>query len=243
MAAIHSHLKGLRQGRGLTQEAVAREMGLTRQAVSSHESGRTQPDLDTLLRYAQVYGVSVQEILYGGGWGEAQARQLRRRALAAWLVLTLGTLFQSGLLWAANQFLAVPEGVLDEAARETLAQRTALFRVQQGIETTTLVLFGLLSLLVLAAALRLERPLPGSRRWRYLALLAAGAAGAALPWAAADPLFGAVNYTATPTAQLLWAALLVLVSLAGDRRRRGSGGQPVTGGSTEQAPRPGPPTP
>ena len=41
-------------------------MGLTRQAVSSHESGRTQPDLETLARYGEVYGVSLQEILYGG---------------------------------------------------------------------------------------------------------------------------------------------------------------------------------
>ena len=47
MTAIHSHLKQLRQDRGMTQETVAQRMGLTRQAVSSHESGRTRPDLDT----------------------------------------------------------------------------------------------------------------------------------------------------------------------------------------------------
>lgn len=226
MAAIHSNLRGLRQRRGLTQEAVARKMGLARQAVSSHESGRTQPDLNTLLRYAEVYGVSAQEILYGSGRGEARERQLRRLALAAWLTLTLGALLQSGLLWAANQFLAVPEGVLDAAARETLARRMDLLRFQQGIETTVLVLFGLLSLLLLAAALRMERPLPGLRRWRYLALLAGGAAGAALPWAVTDPLFGVANYTVTPTEQLLWAAILVLVSLAGDGYRLGRKKQP-----------------
>ena len=66
MTDIHSHLKALRRARELTQEAVARQMGLTRQAVSSHESGRTQPDLETLARYGEVYGVSLQEILYGG---------------------------------------------------------------------------------------------------------------------------------------------------------------------------------
>ena len=46
MTAIHSHLKQLRQDRGMTQETVAQRMGLTRQAVSSHESGHTRPDGD-----------------------------------------------------------------------------------------------------------------------------------------------------------------------------------------------------
>ena len=66
MAAIHDNLRQLRQANGWTQEEVARQMALTRQAVSSHESGRTQPDLETLKRYAEVYQVSIQDILYGG---------------------------------------------------------------------------------------------------------------------------------------------------------------------------------
>ena len=65
MTDIHSHLKALRRARELTQEAVARQMGLTRQAVSSHESGRTQPDLETLERIAAAMGVAVTEVIYG----------------------------------------------------------------------------------------------------------------------------------------------------------------------------------
>ena len=78
MAAIHGNLKQLRQSRGWTQEEVARQMALTRQAVSSHESGRTQPDLETLKRYAEVYQVSVQDILYGGGQTQRRRRRVRR---------------------------------------------------------------------------------------------------------------------------------------------------------------------
>ena len=45
---ISQNLKDLRRLSGLTQEQVAEKVGLTRQAISSYESGRTQPDLDTL---------------------------------------------------------------------------------------------------------------------------------------------------------------------------------------------------
>ena len=57
------------------------------------------------------------------------------------------------------------------------------------------------------------------RRWKYWGLLTAGAAAAVLPWAVADPVFGIANYTVTPSAQLAWAAVLLLVSLAADAVR------------------------
>ena len=41
--SIHQNLRQLRQLRGLTQEHVATQLGLTRQALSSYESGRTRP--------------------------------------------------------------------------------------------------------------------------------------------------------------------------------------------------------
>ena len=41
---IRENLKRLRTDRGLTQEQLAQRVHLTRQAISSYESGRTQPD-------------------------------------------------------------------------------------------------------------------------------------------------------------------------------------------------------
>lgn len=45
---IPQNLKDLRRLSGMTQEQVAEKVGLTRQAISSYESGRTQPDLALL---------------------------------------------------------------------------------------------------------------------------------------------------------------------------------------------------
>ena len=73
---INHNLKELRKKAGLTQEEVAVMVNVTRQAISSYESGRTRPDLDMLLMLADVYGVDITEILYG------QDRFGRKRRIA-----------------------------------------------------------------------------------------------------------------------------------------------------------------
>lgn len=41
LMSIHDNLRQLRLGSGLTQEQVAEKIGLTRQALSSYESGHS----------------------------------------------------------------------------------------------------------------------------------------------------------------------------------------------------------
>ena len=52
---IHQNLKELRKIAGITQEEVAQQVGLTRQAISSYEAGRTRPDLEMLGKLAALY--------------------------------------------------------------------------------------------------------------------------------------------------------------------------------------------
>lgn len=119
MTDIHSHLKALRRARELTQEAVARQMGLTRQAVSSHESGRTQPDLETLARYGEVYGVSLQEILYSGSRSERQLRRLRRAAWTVGAVLPICNALWAGLRGPPAAFFPYRRGRCRRACRRS----------------------------------------------------------------------------------------------------------------------------
>ena len=65
MTDIHKNIKQLRLLRNLTQEDVAQKIGLTRQAISSYESGRTQPSVDLLMKFAEIYEVTLDDILYG----------------------------------------------------------------------------------------------------------------------------------------------------------------------------------
>ena len=63
--ALGENLKNLRRQAGLTQEQVARQMGVTRQAVSGYESGRREPDIAMLEKFAALYHVDIPQLLYG----------------------------------------------------------------------------------------------------------------------------------------------------------------------------------
>lgn len=52
---ICHNLKQCRTQTGLTQEQVAERLHITRQTVSNYETGRSQLDLDTLVRLAGLY--------------------------------------------------------------------------------------------------------------------------------------------------------------------------------------------
>jgi transcriptional regulator with XRE-family HTH domain len=56
-------LKKLRQKQGLSQEDIATELFVTRQAVSKWENGDGSPDLSTLVQLARMLGVSLDELV------------------------------------------------------------------------------------------------------------------------------------------------------------------------------------
>ncbi|MDO4316510.1 MAG: helix-turn-helix transcriptional regulator [Oscillospiraceae bacterium] len=74
MASVGTHIKRLRAARGLTQEALAERLFVTRQAVSAWETGKALPDVETLERIAAALEADVTEVIYG----VPQAPDLRR---------------------------------------------------------------------------------------------------------------------------------------------------------------------
>ena len=58
-------LADLRRSKGLSQEGLARKLGLSRQAVSKWETGAADPSTANLLALAKLYGVSAEELLRG----------------------------------------------------------------------------------------------------------------------------------------------------------------------------------
>ena len=67
MNAVGKNLKQLRQREKLTQDALAERLHVTRQAVSSWETGKTQPDIETLTTLAEALNADVRELIYGPG--------------------------------------------------------------------------------------------------------------------------------------------------------------------------------
>ena len=61
----------LRKGSGWSQEDLAEQLGVSRQAVSKWERAESSPDTDNLLALARLYGVSLDALLLHTPAGEA----------------------------------------------------------------------------------------------------------------------------------------------------------------------------
>lgn len=60
---IAQRLAELRRAKGYSQEALANELGLSRQAVSKWERAESSPDTENLIALARLYGVSLDDLL------------------------------------------------------------------------------------------------------------------------------------------------------------------------------------
>lgn len=60
---LHETLKALRKQRGYSQEEVAARLNVVRQTVSKWEKALSVPDADALVRLAELYEVSVGDLL------------------------------------------------------------------------------------------------------------------------------------------------------------------------------------
>lgn len=56
-------LRQLRSASGLSQEQLAERLGVTRQVVVKWETGNGMPDIDNLQQLADVFGVSLDELM------------------------------------------------------------------------------------------------------------------------------------------------------------------------------------
>jgi len=65
MNKVHSTIRLLRVEKGINQDQLAEQLHVTRQAVSNWETGKTQPDIETLTQIAEYFGVSVERLIYG----------------------------------------------------------------------------------------------------------------------------------------------------------------------------------
>ncbi len=60
-----NRLYELRKKQGLSQEELAEKLGVSRQAVSKWERSEASPDTDNLIALAKIYGLSLDELIYG----------------------------------------------------------------------------------------------------------------------------------------------------------------------------------
>lgn len=60
---ISEKLKTYRKTQGFTQEEVAKRLNVSRTTVSSWETGRTFPDIERMINLADLYQLSLDQLL------------------------------------------------------------------------------------------------------------------------------------------------------------------------------------
>ena len=65
MTSVGENIKNIRKKNNITQEELAEKLNVTRQAVSSWENGKTEPDIETLTNIAQIFDISIDELVDG----------------------------------------------------------------------------------------------------------------------------------------------------------------------------------
>ena len=63
----------LRKKHNLSQEELAEKLGVSRQAVSKWERSEASPDTDNLIALAKIYGLSLDELIYGDKADESES--------------------------------------------------------------------------------------------------------------------------------------------------------------------------
>ena len=63
MSALSKRLVALRKARGLSQTAVANEIGIALRTYQYYERGEREPQLSTLIRLADFYRIPLDELV------------------------------------------------------------------------------------------------------------------------------------------------------------------------------------
>lgn len=74
-------LSRMRKEKGLTQEAMAKKVGVGIAQMRRYEGGKSSPTLEVIKNMARALGVSSDELIFDEGEGVASARIMDRRLL------------------------------------------------------------------------------------------------------------------------------------------------------------------
>lgn len=89
MRDIGKNIRDLRQRKSMTQDTLAERLFVTRQTVSNYETGRTRPDVEMVIKIAEVLDTDANTILYGIPTPPERKAEIRKLCYAAAALLIL----------------------------------------------------------------------------------------------------------------------------------------------------------
>ncbi len=104
MISLSENIKKFRIKNNITQEELAEKINVTRQAVSNWENGKTEPDIETLTKIAQIFDISIDELVDGIPKGITELRGKKSH-------LKLGIIFTTFYFISTLAFLVLQEPI------------------------------------------------------------------------------------------------------------------------------------
>lgn len=85
MNKVSKNIKNARIANKMTQEELSLKLSVTRQTISCWENGKSEPDIDTLIKISDIFKININELLNS----EAQTKKAHKGIKAAIFILFL----------------------------------------------------------------------------------------------------------------------------------------------------------
>ena len=89
MRDIGKNIKQVRESKQLTQDDLAAKLFISRQTISNYETGRTRPDIETLIKLSSVLDIDIHVLIYGPPNALTRTKILKRLILSAICIVVL----------------------------------------------------------------------------------------------------------------------------------------------------------
>ncbi len=90
MANIGKTIRNLRTANKMTQDDLAEKLFVSRQTISNYETGKSNPDIDMLIKIADVFNSDVNTIIYGLPKSYEYKKSVLKLILSCIFTLSLG---------------------------------------------------------------------------------------------------------------------------------------------------------
>ena len=108
---IGERIQKLRTGKGYTQEYIAGQLGISRQAVHKWEKNETRPDTDNLILLAEILGTTVEYIAAGNKENKTEKKKLPKAVpYIIVIIITALLTFILTILYIANRPVSFDAG-------------------------------------------------------------------------------------------------------------------------------------
>jgi len=103
---LSDQIKKERNKLNLSQDALANELHVSRQAISKWETGQSYPDLEKLIQLSNIFGVTIDELVKGDKELEKKlindgGNQMRGLSILSYVLIIVGVLIG---FWGGSMF-------------------------------------------------------------------------------------------------------------------------------------------